>query len=114
MRERWHVGNRDSLGFAVFAPRYKEPHFFASDLHATIWHKDEQHYLDLFAPARPKHLAAGEEDRFKAILDAAPNMPFTASTSTWARQAQYLVDGDEAGFQEYTDYLDGGVDPADK
>ena len=41
-------------------------------------------------------------------------MPFTASTGTWARQAQYLVDGDEDGFAEYTDYLDGGVDPAEQ
>jgi len=56
-------------------------------------------------------LAAGEQAQFEAILDAAENMPFTASTATWARQAQFLVDGDEDGFQEYTDHLDGGVEP---
>lgn len=56
-------------------------------------------------------LAAGEQAQFEAILDAAENMPFTASTTTWARQAQFLVDGDEDGFQEYTDHLDGGVEP---
>jgi Fe-S oxidoreductase/nitrate reductase gamma subunit len=59
-------------------------------------------------------LAAGTPNQFKAILDAAPGMPFTASTLTWAKQAQFLVDGDEDGFKEYTDYLEGGVDPATK
>lgn len=32
---------------------------------------------------------------------------------TWPKQAQFLVDGDEAGFKEYTDHLVGGREPDD-
>ena len=45
-------------------------------------------------------LAAATQDQFRATLGASPGIPFTANTSTWASQAQYLVEG--------------GVDPATK
>jgi len=32
---------------------------------------------------------------------------------TWPKQAQFLVDGDEAGFKKYTDHLVGGREPDD-
>lgn len=32
-------------------------------------------------------------------------------TKSWPKQAQFLVDGDEAGFKEYTDRLVGGREP---
>ncbi len=32
---------------------------------------------------------------------------------TWPKQAQFLVDGDEAGFKTYTDHLVGGREPDD-
>ncbi len=38
-------------------------------------------------------------------------MKFAPSVSTWSKQAEYLVKGDEEGFKEYTDYLVGGRDP---
>jgi large subunit ribosomal protein L20 len=34
-------------------------------------------------------------------------------TKTWPKQAQFLVDGDEAGFKTYTDHLVGGREPDD-
>jgi len=34
-------------------------------------------------------------------------------TKTWPKQAQLLVDGDEAGFKKYTDHLVGGREPDD-
>lgn len=34
-------------------------------------------------------------------------------TKTWPKQAQFLVDGDEAGFKTYTDLLVGGREPDD-
>jgi large subunit ribosomal protein L20 len=34
-------------------------------------------------------------------------------TKTWPKQAQFLVDGDEAGFKKYTDHLVGGREPDD-
>ena len=32
-------------------------------------------------------------------------------TDTWPKQAQFLVEGDEAGFKAYTDRLVGGREP---
>lgn len=34
-------------------------------------------------------------------------------TKTWPKQAQFLVDGDEAGFKTYTEHLVGGREPDD-
>ena len=58
-------------------------------------------------------LASGEQDNFVGILEAA-DISFTKSVATWAEQAGYLLRGDESGFKAYTDYLDGGVDPASR
>ena len=49
---------------------------------------------------------ASEEDFQKAAEAAEMNM--AASMATWAKQAQYLVDGDEEGLKAYQDELDGG------
>ena len=45
---------------------------------------------------------------------AASGIKFAPAATSWADQAQYLVDGDETGFAEYQDYLVGGQDRAAK
>jgi predicted flap endonuclease-1-like 5' DNA nuclease len=54
-------------------------------------------------------VAAASEDQFKAALEAA-EIRLAPSLGTWAKQAQFLVDGDEAGFKAYTDELVAGRD----
>ena len=49
---------------------------------------------------------ASEEDFQKAASDA--SMSNAASMATWNKQAQYLVDGDEAGLKTYQDEMIGG------
>ena len=56
-------------------------------------------------------------DSFQQLADAEPatlqaalaqaGLRFAPSLPTWSRQAQLLVDGDEAGFQELTQQLAG-------
>ena len=57
-------------------------------------------------------LAAASEDELRAAINAA-GMSFAPSIKTWAKQAKYLVDGDEEGFLEYTEYLIAGRDVGD-
>lgn len=52
-------------------------------------------------------LAASSPDDLKAILKAAKL--HVANPTSWPRQAQYLVDGDQEGFLAYTAELRGGV-----
>lgn len=52
-------------------------------------------------------LANASESDLRAAVEAA-NMSFAPSIPTWARQAQYLVDGDMDGFQAYIDELTAG------
>ncbi|HHO56496.1 MAG TPA: hypothetical protein ENK21_08900 [Trueperaceae bacterium] len=58
-------------------------------------------------------LEAASEDELRAAINAA-GMNFAPSLKTWSKQAKYLVDGDEKGFLEYTDYLIAGRDIGDK
>ncbi|WP_026365420.1 helix-hairpin-helix domain-containing protein [Promicromonospora sukumoe] len=52
-------------------------------------------------------IAAATEDELRAAV-AGQGIKFAPAASSWADQAQYLVDGDTAGFEEYQDYLVGG------
>jgi hypothetical protein len=52
-------------------------------------------------------LANASESDLRAAVEAA-GMSFAPSIPTWARQAQYLVDGDMDGFQAYIDELTAG------
>ncbi|WP_423463511.1 helix-hairpin-helix domain-containing protein [Promicromonospora sp. MS192] len=52
-------------------------------------------------------IAGATEDELREAV-ASQGIKFAPSASTWADQAQYLVDGDEDGLQEYQDYLVGG------
>ncbi|MGW2093854.1 helix-hairpin-helix domain-containing protein [Promicromonospora sukumoe] len=52
-------------------------------------------------------VAAASEDDLRAALTAS-GITFAPAATTWADQAQYLVDGDEDGLKEYQDYLIGG------
>ncbi|MFI8522864.1 helix-hairpin-helix domain-containing protein [Promicromonospora sukumoe] len=52
-------------------------------------------------------VAAASEDDLRAALTAG-GITFAPAATTWADQAQYLVDGDEDGLKEYQDYLIGG------
>ena len=54
-------------------------------------------------------LAAAPQERLRSAIDAAKLM--SPSVATWAKQAQFLADGDEAGFAAYTERLVGGVEP---
>jgi predicted flap endonuclease-1-like 5' DNA nuclease len=58
-------------------------------------------------------LAGTSEDELRAAL-AASGITFAPAATSWSDQAQYLVDGDEDGLQEYQDYLIGGQDRASK
>jgi predicted flap endonuclease-1-like 5' DNA nuclease len=52
-------------------------------------------------------LAAASEDQIRAAIQAA-GLSFAPSVPTWARQAQYVVDGDMAGLQAYQEQLTAG------
>ena len=52
---------------------------------------------------------ASEEQLHRAI--EADGLNFAPSVPTWARQADYLVKGDHAGFKVYTDHLVAGREP---
>ena len=52
-------------------------------------------------------LANASESQLRAAVEAA-GMSFAPSIPTWARQAQYLVDGDMDGFRAYVDELTAG------
>ena len=54
-------------------------------------------------------LAVAQQERLQSAIDAAKLM--SPSMATWAKQAQFLADGDEAGFAAYTEHLVGGVEP---
>jgi predicted flap endonuclease-1-like 5' DNA nuclease len=55
-------------------------------------------------------LARTDEARLRQIVEAA-GLRFTPSITTWAKQADYLARGDQAGFKAYTDYLVAGQEP---
>ncbi|HHO55215.1 MAG TPA: 30S ribosomal protein S1 [Trueperaceae bacterium] len=57
-----------------------------------------------------KKLESSDVETLKTAL-ANEGIKFAPSTGTWAKQAEYLVNGDEEGFKEYTDYLVAGRDP---
>ncbi|MCC6615410.1 MAG: hypothetical protein IT320_18195 [Anaerolineae bacterium] len=54
-------------------------------------------------------LANSTESELRAAIESA-GMSFAPSIPTWARQAQYLVNGDWEGFQEYVRRLTAGRD----
>ncbi|MFI5624977.1 hypothetical protein ACIA03_16055 [Nocardioides sp. NPDC051685] len=54
-------------------------------------------------------VAAATEDELRAAIKA-EGVRFAPSASSWARQAQFLADGDEDGLKEFQDYLVGGQD----
>jgi predicted flap endonuclease-1-like 5' DNA nuclease len=58
-------------------------------------------------------VAAASETELRAALTAG-GIKFAPAAANWAHQAQYLADGDEAGLQEFQDYLVGGQDRAAK
>ena len=54
-------------------------------------------------------LAAAPQEQLQKAIDAAKLM--SPSVATWATQARFLADDDEAGFAAYTGRLVGGVEP---
>ncbi len=56
-------------------------------------------------------LAGADQVRLRGAVEKA-GLKFAPSIPTWAKQASYLVAGDQDGFKAYTDYLIAGVDPA--
>ncbi|MDX2139077.1 MAG: hypothetical protein SF123_13390 [Chloroflexota bacterium] len=60
--------------------------------------------IDTFAK-----LAAASEGQIRAAIEAA-GMSFAPSVPTWPRQAQFIVDGDMAGFEAYREQLTAGRD----
>ncbi|MFC8797456.1 helix-hairpin-helix domain-containing protein [Promicromonospora sp. NPDC057138] len=58
-------------------------------------------------------VAGASEDELREALSSA-GITFAPAATSWADQAQYLVDGDEDGLREYQDYLIGGQDRASK
>ena len=54
-------------------------------------------------------LASTPQGELQSAIDAAKLM--SLSVGTWAKQARFLADGDEAGFVAYIEQLVGGVEP---
>ena len=54
-------------------------------------------------------LASTPPSELQSAIDAAKLR--SPSVGTWAKQAQFLADGDEAGFMAYIEHLVGGVEP---
>ena len=59
-------------------------------------------------------LAAAEYDRLKEILVEAGSRYQMHNPKSWPKQAALAAAGDWVALEELQDYLDGGVDPADK
>ncbi len=57
--------------------------------------------------------AASAEELEDAVKVKGGVRVLDGQTKTWPKQAQFLVDGDEAGFKKYTDHLVGGREPDD-
>jgi hypothetical protein len=58
--------------------------------------------IDTFAK-----LATASEAQIRAAIEAA-GMSFAPSVPTWSKQAQYIIDGDMAGFEAYKEQLSAG------
>ncbi len=58
-------------------------------------------------------LAEKTPDEIREILSVNPRFKL-ANPSTWPKQARLAADGKWDELKEYQDYLEGGVDPADK
>ncbi|MCF4121547.1 helix-hairpin-helix domain-containing protein [Antribacter sp. KLBMP9083] len=58
-------------------------------------------------------VAAATEAELREALQES-GITFAPAAASWSDQAQYLVDGDELGLEEYQDYLVGGQDRARK
>jgi nucleotidyltransferase/DNA polymerase involved in DNA repair len=58
-------------------------------------------------------IAAASESELRASI-AKSGIKFAPSVKTWAHQAQYLVDGNDDGLNEYQDYLIGGQERGTK
>jgi predicted flap endonuclease-1-like 5' DNA nuclease len=56
------------------------------------------------------HVRDASQDRLKSAIEKA-GITFAPSMTTWPKQAAYLVDGDQAGFKQYTEFLISGQDP---
>ena len=54
-------------------------------------------------------LASTSPSELRSAIDAAKLR--SPSVGTWAKQARFLADGDEAGFVDYIEHLVGGVEP---
>lgn len=52
-------------------------------------------------------LAEADEAKLRAAIETG-GLRFAPSLPTWAKQAQFLADGDESGFQTYVDSLTAG------
>lgn len=58
-------------------------------------------------------LATMSADDLVRIVKEEKGVRIVGDAATWAKQAQFLVDGDEAGLQAYQDRLVGGREPKD-
>lgn len=56
-------------------------------------------------------VAAMSADDLTRIVKEEKGVRIVGDAATWAKQAQFLVDGDEAGFEAYKDRLVGGREP---
>ncbi len=103
--------------------RHGEINTLTSTLEATKARVvDDLEVIEGIGPAMAKALNADGIRTFEAVANADEarlhaavekgGHKFAPSIPTWAKQARYLVDGDQEGFKAYTDYLIAGVDPA--
>jgi chromosome segregation ATPase len=56
------------------------------------------------------HVRDASEERLTAAINAA-GITFAPSLSTWGKQAEFLVKGDQAGFDAYVQHLTAGREP---
>ncbi|MCA9906417.1 MAG: DUF4332 domain-containing protein, partial [Anaerolineae bacterium] len=83
--------------------------------------RDDLKRIEGIGPKMEKALNAAGIETFARLAEAtdaelhaaieAQGMRFAPSIPTWARQAEYLARGDEAGFEAYKEHLTAGREP---
>ncbi|RPF20603.1 helix-hairpin-helix domain-containing protein [Myceligenerans xiligouense] len=100
------LATADDAGTAAAAPEPEQPADDDLKVIEGIGPKIEK-ALKAAGVTSYAQVAAASEDELRASIGKS-GITFAPSVTSWAQQAQYLVDGDGAGLDEYQDYLIAG------
>jgi predicted flap endonuclease-1-like 5' DNA nuclease len=117
----------DAMSSAALAPASAPPEpvitTFAKveDAEPTIVKPDNLLIIEGIGPKMDAALRAEGVDTYRKVADASiadlraaiekHDLTFAPSLVNWSKQARYLADGDQAGFEGYRDYLVRGLEP---